>query len=170
MNFDVAQLLQEEVGATRSYSIHDFLPHSSNQVVKGGIHLSRTNRSIWVDAQLESWVDISCSRCLQEYQKRIVFSLQEEYLPTTQNSTTNERPETQTEDGTFTINSNHLLSLEEAIRQYIITCSPMKPLCREDCPGLCITCGTNLTQNQCACSTNGHDSYWIRLISQVMED
>jgi uncharacterized protein len=45
------------------------------------------------------------------------------------------------EPGAFTIDRNNILDLEEAVRQYSTLAIPMKPLCREDCPGLCPVCG-----------------------------
>ena len=170
MNFSVAQLLEEGVGAKRNYAIDQPIFPTQSQIVKGGVRLLRTHKSTSVHDELESWVYICCSRCLKEYQKRIVFPLQEEYLSTTHSTTKSESLDIQTEDGIFTISSDHILSLEEAIRQYIITCSPMKPLCREDCPGLCISCRTNLTQSQCTCTTNADDLHWMPLISQLKED
>jgi uncharacterized protein len=33
----------------------------------------------------------------------------------------------------------------------------MKPLCREDCRGLCSECGTNLNSGACACAPAWED-------------
>jgi uncharacterized protein len=37
-----------------------------------------------------------------------------------------------------------LLDLEPALRDAVVLALPMSPLCREDCPGLCIECGVPL--------------------------
>ena len=37
-----------------------------------------------------------------------------------------------------------LLDLEPAFRDAAVLALPMSPLCREDCPGLCVECGTPL--------------------------
>lgn len=34
---------------------------------------------------------------------------------------------------------------------------PMKPLCREDCKGLCSVCGCNLNESVCDCDTRFYD-------------
>ncbi|MDR2050670.1 MAG: DUF177 domain-containing protein [Deltaproteobacteria bacterium] len=35
---------------------------------------------------------------------------------------------------------------------------PLRPLCREDCAGLCPLCGQNLNQGQCSCKRENTDS------------
>jgi uncharacterized protein len=34
---------------------------------------------------------------------------------------------------------------------------PMKPLCRQDCRGLCTVCGTNLNRETCDCKRDWED-------------
>lgn len=41
--------------------------------------------------------------------------------------------------------------------------TPMKPLCREDCRGLCPRCGANWNATTCACPTDDHDERWAPL-------
>jgi len=65
--------------------------------------------------------------------------------------------------GHFTIDKNHILELNEAIRQYTLLVMPMKPLCREDCFGLCQKCGKNLNQGPCDCPKQEIDPRWSKL-------
>jgi len=39
-----------------------------------------------------------------------------------------------------------LLDLEQAFRDAVVLALPMSPLCRDDCPGLCVECGVPLAQ------------------------
>jgi uncharacterized protein len=41
----------------------------------------------------------------------------------------------------------HELDLEPAVRDAISLAEPIAPLCRPDCPGLCETCGVDLTSD-----------------------
>lgn len=49
---------------------------------------------------------------------------------------------------------------------------PQKALCREDCKGLCPSCGTNLNHEQCGCKTGEIDERWSALlrIKQKLEN
>jgi len=49
--------------------------------------------------------------------------------------------------------------VEERIQMAV----PMKPLCREDCRGLCATCGADLNQGDCQCSGEAIDPRWEAL-------
>ena len=45
------------------------------------------------------------------------------------------------------LSDHHELDLEPAIRDALSLAEPIAPLCRTDCPGLCETCGVDLTSN-----------------------
>jgi len=47
-----------------------------------------------------------------------------------------------------------LLDLEPVLRDAVVLALPMSPLCREDCPGLCVECGAPLAD---AGPDHGHD-------------
>jgi uncharacterized protein len=47
--------------------------------------------------------------------------------------------------------TGEVIDLESIIREQIILTLPLKPLCSEDCRGLCTRCGVNLNQERCAC-------------------
>jgi uncharacterized protein len=40
------------------------------------------------------------------------------------------------------------------IAEQILLAIPFKPLCKEDCRGLCPSCGAELNETECACSKN----------------
>jgi uncharacterized protein len=61
------------------------------------------------------------------------------------------------------IDEHHLLDLSEAIRQNALLAVPMKPLCREDCSGLCQQCGKDLNKGQCDCNKSEIDPRWAKL-------
>lgn len=50
------------------------------------------------------------------------------------------------------------LELSEMLREQIILATPMQPLCREDCRGLCPVCGENLNERRCGCLPEQPDS------------
>jgi len=68
------------------------------------------------------------------------LKIQEEFFPTIDIETGLKLPKPE-DPGSFTIDEHHILDLTEAIRQYIVTAMPMKPLCKTECAGLCDTCG-----------------------------
>ena len=52
------------------------------------------------------------------------------------------------------------VDLDEIIREQIHLFLPMKFICREDCSGLCPTCGVNLNNTDCRCRREkGHPAF-----------
>jgi uncharacterized protein len=64
------------------------------------------------------------------------------------------------EPDTFMVDDRQHLDLSEAVRQYEMAALPIQPVCREDCAGLCPTCGKDLNQGPCGCSRETDDSRW----------
>ena len=46
------------------------------------------------------------------------------------------------------------LEVDSEIREHILLEWPLKPLCREDCRGICPGCGRNLNVEKCICGTS----------------
>jgi len=50
------------------------------------------------------------------------------------------------------------LNLDELLRQSILVALPMKPLCADDCQGLCPRCGHRLNEGPCGCAPEAANS------------
>ncbi len=50
--------------------------------------------------------------------------------------------------------------LTDELRQGIILALPSYPVCRQDCRGVCPTCGKNLNEGPCMCTHVERDSRW----------
>jgi uncharacterized protein len=153
MQLNVAQLLKSSIGTERNYRIDEDIEIESRKVrVVGEVKLIRTDRSILIKSALVAKIDIECVRCLEIFQCPIEIKFEEEFFPTIEVLTglPYEVPEEQ-QPGYFIIDENHIIDLDEAIRQYTILGIPMKPLCKEECAGLCPTCGKNINQGCCNC-------------------
>jgi uncharacterized protein len=55
------------------------------------------------------------------------------------------------------------LDLELVSREAILLDLPLAPLCREDCAGLCDTCGADLNEGACSCAPEVADPRWSAL-------
>jgi uncharacterized protein len=56
-----------------------------------------------------------------------------------------------TEDLEFSLYEGEEVDLSPLIREQVLLALPTRPLCREDCRGLCPHCGVNLNRATCAC-------------------
>ncbi len=162
MQFNVSQLLKAAIGSSRDYQIQelfDITGDGTKKPVLGKINLIRTDRSILVKGELHTEINITCSRCLQAFTSQLNLNIEEEYYPITDiNNTLGSL--TSAKAGSFNINEHHVIDLSEAVRQYTLMAIPMKPLCTENCAGLCPSCGQNLNQGNCGCSPPENDMRW----------
>ena len=138
MQINVSQLLKEAIGSVRNYEVSgavDIADNGNGNPVQGEVRLTRTNRSILVKGKLYLTVDVACARCLSLFSYPLVLDIEEEYFPALDivSGATLPSPD---EPSSFTIDEHQVLDLTEAARQYAVTAIPMKPLCRNDCPGL----------------------------------
>ena len=162
MKINVAQLLKEPVGSLRQVVIDEVA--ETGMSVRGGLELLRTNRSILVRGKLGTTTKEICSRCLEEFDLPLTLDVEEEYY-IKRDPTTGATLSVPSESGTFTVDEDNVLDLSEAVRQYILLTQPMKPICREDCAGLCPQCGRNLNDQSCDCKPISTDSPWAPLLA-----
>lgn len=157
---NVAQQIKEPVGSVRSYEIDEST--EEGLPIHGEVQLLRTNRSILVTGKFETASRVTCSRCLEEFDLPLTLNIEEEYfLPSSAASAVTPAPSN--EAGAFSVDENNLLDLSEAVRQYTVLSLPMKPVCRQDCAGLCSCCGCNLNYSTCDCTPAPPDSRWAQL-------
>ena len=169
MQYNVAQLLKEPMGSTRSFrveagQVEDLLPATG---VSGSVRMLRTHRGVLVNAGLEIASVVTCSRCVDDFDRVSTLHIEEEFFPTPQirgiDLHTGRRVDLSPDLGqalrsgvwededALRIGEDHLLDLTEVVRQYAISDQPMKPLCRDECLGLCLECGTDLNRFGCVC-------------------
>ena len=98
-----------------------------------------------------SELELSCSRCLESYRLPVAAPFDLRYLPASAVSSEGER-EVDAEDLETSYYENDAIDLNELLREQFYLALPMKPLCRDDCRGLCPQCGTNLNAATCGCA------------------
>ena len=170
MQANVSQHLKEPIGSTRSHQVDGAVDIGGHgRPVEGKVTLTRTDRGILVQGALRTGIEVTCSRCLSPCLLALALTLEEEYFPTRDVLTGAPMP-VPGESGCFTIDEHHILDLTEAIRQYAVLATPMKPLCKDDCAGLCPACGHNLNLGPCECPRQRTDPRWEALRKLVVAD
>jgi uncharacterized protein len=150
LSYNVAGLLREPPGTTRTD--HVALPAADVPIaedlqlaapVVGDVRLSRTGRGLMVHGTFDTSLAETCSRCLGPAVTPVHVEIDQEALPTL-DIETGTPIDLSAEPDALQIDEHHELDLEQPVRDAISLAEPIAPLCREDCAGLCVTCGEDL--------------------------
>jgi uncharacterized protein len=101
-------------------------------------------------------LELSCSRCLEPFRMPVNASFDLRYLPASE-MTHDEEREVEEDDLDTSYYREDQIDLNELLREQFYLALPMKPLCGDDCKGLCPTCGTNLNTGACDCAPQWED-------------
>jgi len=168
MRYNVAQLLKEQSGQTRQHALHEDISRIDPDIVPlstldGNIQMLRTADGVLVLGQVNTSVELVCSRCLDEFSLPLRFNLEEEFRPTIDIVTGAMLPISEDDETATRIDEHHELDLTEVVRQDILLALPPNPICRTKCLGLCPTCGKNWNEGPCDCKHAEIDPRWQSL-------
>jgi uncharacterized protein len=156
MIFNVAQLLKSPIGTSM---VEDFeeenfqLDEDLKTVgpITGHIRMRRISQGLLVDGWVDLTLELTCTRCLKQFEQPVHVQVAERFYPTYDILTGVPLPPFEEED-VFPINDHHEVDLTEAVRQQVLLNLPMVTLCKEDCAGLCSQCGHDLNLGPCGCT------------------
>ena len=101
-------------------------------------------------------VELECSRCLEPFRMPLASDFDLRYVPRTENIGEGER-EVEEDDLTTAFYDDEQIDLAHLVMEQFHLALPMKPLCKDDCKGLCPECGTNLNAGACDCNRTWED-------------
>ena len=179
MQFNVAQLLRAPTGTSRHYEVDE--PASELQAlldvddvrvrspIQGMVTLMRTTDGILVTGALETALELVCDRCLEAFEVPVQVELEESFRPIIDIRSGAGLPRIAGEELATLIDEHHILDIAEVVRQRTLLATPMHPVCRPDCAGLCPQCGKSLNEGQCQCETETIDPRWSKLQALLYE-
>lgn len=119
--------------------------------LSGVVRLEKHGKDILVRGHLEGHLDLTCSRCLDYYAGPFTADFDLLLVPGPEPMVPEE--ELTAADLDLDYVTGAMVDLEGIIREQIILTVPLKPLCREECRGLCPGCGANLNREACTCKS-----------------
>jgi uncharacterized protein len=106
--------------------------------------------------RVQTTLELLCGRCLEPFITPVDQTFDLRYQPHAENTGEAER-EIEEDDLTTAFYEGDEIDLGHLMREQFLLSLPMKPLCREDCQGLCPVCGTNLNTEPCSCKREWED-------------
>lgn len=128
-----------------------------NEAVEATIRLRASGKVVQVQGGLHTVLNLQCCRCLDNFSFPLTSQIDVTLFPET-DVVQEEEIELQSEDLKAGFFSGDEVDLSGLIREQIILNIPYKPLCHEECRGLCSQCGANLNEGDCGCEREAGNS------------
>lgn len=135
---NVATLLQEPVGAQRSFVVHldrlELDADLSATDVDATMRLTRLSDAILANVVADAYVELVCQRCLETFEASTRAKFQEEFRVAF-DVRSGTAVHGGVDDERFEISDAHELDIREPLRQELIVSLPMRPDCGAGCSG-----------------------------------
>ena len=112
------------------------------------LHAERDGEDVVVVGEIAATVPVVCGRCLEEFPVGVRANVDLRFIP---RPSTGDRVELGRDDLDLDFYDHDELNLATLVESETALALPMKPLCQEDCRGLCLVCGANRNLVTCAC-------------------
>jgi uncharacterized protein len=120
---------------------------------------SKSGDEVIVQGRVNATVEMECSRCLESFEMEVDPKMQF----VIQLLDTNQPQYSEDDDFIILPRTTGEYEISDRVREAILLELPLKPLCSEDCRGLCPMCGVNLNETDCECTPDKTDERWDSL-------
>jgi uncharacterized protein len=124
----------------------------AGKVLQLELRLESIHEGILATGEVATTATALCSRCLEPLELKVEVDFQELFAYSLE------------QEDDFLI-QDEKINLEQAITDVVVLSLPFKPVCSEDCLGLCSECGLNLSQDPNHVHEASIDSRWSELES-----
>lgn len=117
--------------------------------IQGLITVSVTEDGVVAEGKINALTELSCSRCLDPYWQPLNIGFTEIF-------SSHPVDDAEKDLGEQLLPADGSINLTPIIRDYASLDIPIRQVCKDECKGLCPTCGVNLNQEDC-----GHKQEYI---------
>jgi len=161
MLFDLRQIHGERAHVERTFAPAAFEAPDPEYRIEAPVRLSMDvekagSDTFRVTGRVVTQLGLDCGRCVEPFELPVDAAFELRYVPQPEHGGGEER-ELAEDDLTTAFYQDGALDVIDLLREQFQLALPMKPLCREDCKGLCPECGTNLNRASCECAPHWED-------------
>ncbi len=116
------------------------------------LKVSLENERVKVEGRLATVLGLTCCRCANEFEKSVDKNFMLTYVSDPELGGNGDEFELEYDDLEVGFYRGDQLDLAVVLTEQILLEIPMKPICREECRGLCDQCGVDLNVGTCDCT------------------
>ncbi len=139
------------------FSEEDGVVGASDVVIN--VSLTKVGNEVFAAGRVGGAVRLQCGRCLEEFNYFLEAEVNAPFLPkAVEGQEPSPASETvEPDEGDVNYYKGKTLNLYNVLRDQLFLALPLKPLCREECKGLCPSCGADLNKGPCSCKAKKGD-------------
>lgn len=126
-----------------------------------GADVQKDREKVRLVGRLTAELELPCSRCLEQFRVSVDTPIDLLFLPasgeTSAENVDDDDRQLSQDDANASFYEDETIDLAQVMREQFYLALPMKPLCREDCQGLCPVCGINRNTATCSCQAEWVD-------------
>ena len=117
------------------------------------VRATKDAQKVRLTGRVQTTLETECSRCVEPFAIPVDATFDLMFLPDTAGAEKGAADERAVHDDDVGVSfyKDDTIDLGAVMREQFFLALPMKPLCREDCKGLCPVCGANWNRETCAC-------------------
>ena len=131
-------------------------PYRVTEPVELEFDLHKDKDRFRIEGRARTVLELACSRCLEPYRLPVDAAFDLRCLPVSERSSGDDT-EVAEEDVDVSFYQDDQIDLSDLLREQFYLALPMKPLCQEECRGLCPQCGVNRNTGTCDCGPGWED-------------
>jgi uncharacterized protein len=166
MRIELAKLEDGRGSFANSYQPADLNPIDEQVSLRSpasvNVKLRLAGKELFVSGHLEAGAQVECDRCLKPLEVDINSDFSLEYI-TGPDYESSQVAELVDEVMAVAVFDGESIDVDEIVREQLLLAIPTRRLCREDCKGICVTCGNNLNSGECSCKSEYVDPRWAAL-------
>jgi uncharacterized protein len=159
MIIDVEKLPREGRKISKEFEFLSVVLIEESAVFLKPVHAELTVRKvgeeILIKGKIITFLSLICSRCLVPFEYSIDSRFDLVYLPEELDMV---QDQLDGDDINKLFYYNSKIDIEEVILEQLNLVFPLKPLCSDDCQGICPVCGKVIRDSECVCVTKSSDS------------
>lgn len=134
--------------------VRNALVRLTTEPIEARLRAEAVVEGVLVTGPVAGEIAADCARCLKEVPGRIELDVCELFV-----APGHDAPD---EEETYEVEGLEI-DLEPMLRDAVALALPLNPVCKQDCKGLCATCGRDLNEGPCSCSEEEIDPRWAAL-------
>jgi uncharacterized protein len=159
MIIDIDRLPREGLKISREFEFSSVEIIEESTVFFQPVHVEmsvkKVGEEVFIKGRIKTILSFVCSRCLVPYEFPVDSHFDLVYLP---EELEQAKDELDSDDLNTSFYYSRRIDLREVVLEQFNLTFPVKPLCSENCQGICPVCGRNINRGECSCLKDDSDS------------